>query len=1585
MKKSLHKARSFLALFLALTLALPMVSLASYYNPESDIQPVIEDCVSLGYAVDALPAEAVSLQAFGAYEETSASSLVGTVVRTWGSQFALSSAAEWAAARNPVGSSPHVVPANIIIDNTIGFEADPTALAAYRRDERGALMLATGVLTATYESVPFAVNNFTHLINSFGADTPEGTWIEVWVRVGRSADDLATIAWLPIGNPTPAAGMVATLRSNPHSAANFDDGFLTSGRWSPFSQDFNQGIRRTFSTSFVSGGAQQMTGTLAVSGAPANVVQYRITLHRDCDTITSPVVRNVHGSTRNIQIDQTSQPKAFPPHEFPARNFNGQAFPGGNTDRFPTLDSIFAYLAARPIDMDRQSWNRGAGDSSVVISPGAGHGIYMQGFPMRSQQATGPILGGVNCSAVTIGMIINGFLDMEDITPLRTMEEVGLNLFDYQMNGFGNWQFTVAGAGTYGLRAHVEYNDRNHDNDIMMETILRHLLSGHALGLSLQFSSDPSAPHFIPRTDGTTGGHLIVLLGVVQRSGNWYVISYEPWSGTGSNANDRVYREFPMQNLVNAMRFTGANNTHNIIYVVKPGVEPGAGTAAPIHLESYLVQIAPGEFALSTDGTNAGIIPIRGMDRGQIGGPSGFVGYTVDPNFSHMGTTTINPHGQAGTKFRYLPLGDTIRFGYDAHTPPPQPFTYAELTNPNFRLYVWMGNGFTHVVDASRVPAQADLYPELRSPGNEFRVNNPLRIVAPYNVPLALGETTIGTLRAGLQATLGGTFGIFAEGTVINSVADFLAAPQRPDSATLAAGDFIVAVNASQTLFATFSIDHFGLMFERSGVGETIRLEFYDVTRAGSPNFYAWSNPLTGWEAPGRRVVYTATMVVGNETFPTTLVDDKVHDTGIRGFGTTGFARIPVRFVEDNPAYPGGFRLIPYSTTGDLMPWRQGLGQQGIVRITATVESTIPNDPFDGEYRSFYVNVAGGGPATGGVMRVGYYTTGHLTPSFTWGTFRAPAFGERAYNLTFSHTEVLNWPVINVPGRPVSPVAFPYVPYANDRPYWMWNTTWDGSVYVNADTHTRVNWFRVTPEGTRTPVPLDENHGYTFGAGNVYEVDFFLCTAMHPPFGTWNNLPAAGAQFNTFVNNIAGLPRAGHDGVRNVTVFRSNNWNLGITLTFDPLTAPAPDFGLQIFNNGPGGTPSIPNDSMAQAGIIRMWTQLDGVGATVPYADLTVTAELADGTNAMQFVRVNNMWDNPGNVNLIDVNKHAPWQTIYLTAALGAQTVEVTLVNSRFLSLVAFNNGTDAQVPGMAGTIRIWPELGGTGAPIPMSAVITAVDQDGADAMQFVTPNRQWTDAGWRDYIVNIDVDKNAPWQTITFTVTVYGQTVTLELINNRFLSLVAFNNGTDAEVPSMAGNIRIWPQLGGTGAPIPMSAVVTAVDQSGANAMQFVTVNRVWCDTAGWLNYIGNFDVTKDAPWETITFTVTVFGQTVELLLINDWFGVTPSPILSFDIFNNGPGGTPSTPNASLAAAGIIRMWVQLDGAGATVPYANLTVTATDQNGANAMGFVRVNNMWDNPGNVNLIDVDRNGAWDSINMTVTFSGQTVNLLLMNP
>ena len=325
-------------------------------------------------------------------------------------------------------------------------------------------------------------------------------------------------------------------------------------------------------------------------------------------------------------------------------------------------------------------------------------------------------------------------------------------------------------------------------------------------------------------------------------------------------------------------------------------------------------------------------------------------------------------------------------------------------------------------------------------------------------------------------------------------------------------------------------------------------------------------------------------------------------------------------------------------------------------------------------------------------------------------------------------------------------------------------------------------------------------------------------------------------------------------------------------------------------------------------------------------------------------------------------------------ASVGGGEVNVPFT----LSFNIFNNGNNNNASLAAlGVIRMWPQINGASANLTYANLtITAYDQDNNPAMQFIRVNRIWNNL---DYVSLIDANKHAPWQYIDLTITYRGQVFEVRLINNMLFSMHAFNNGTCDEVPSMAGNIRIWPQLGGVSAPIPMSAVITAVDQDGQNASQFITRNRQWTD-AGWQNNYVNFDVDKNAPWETILFTVTVFGQEVEVLLINNLFVAAPTDVLGLNAFNNG-----DSRNASLDNLGITRIWTQLNGFNAIVPYADLTVTAVDQDGNPAMEFVRVNRIWNNLGYVNLIDVTkRNANWETINLTVTLSGQTVTLLLVN-
>ena len=395
-------------------------------------------------------------------------------------------------------------------------------------------------------------------------------------------------------------------------------------------------------------------------------------------------------------------------------------------------------------------------------------------------------------------------------------------------------------------------------------------------------------------------------------------------------------------------------------------------------------------------------------------------------------------------------------------------------------------------------------------------------------------------------------------------------------------------------------------------------------------------------------------------------------------------------------------------------------------------------------------------------------------------------------------------------------------------------------------------------------------------------------------------VPTYERNLNPFTNEVVDVMWAFGTGIAD---FRNTARNARYNQFSTTLRAEiVPKASFNIFNNGQGGTPSMPNESLAAAGITRMWTQLNGVNA--PFALATADT-------------------------------------------------------------------------------------------------ITAYDQDDNCAMEFIRVGRRWQDGtGWLNDFNLIDVNKNGQWQYINFTITVYGQTVEVLLVNDLFApppvpSFNIFNNGEGGTVSTpnaslaAAGIIRMWTQLDGIGAPFAYgtAATIIAYDQDDNCAMEFVRVNRRWVDGAGWQDDFASIDVNKNGQWQYINFTITVLGQTVEVLLANDLF--VPLPVPGFNIFNNGAGGTVSTPNASLAASGTIRMWTQLDGVGAPFDYATVaTITAYDQDNNCAMGFVRVSRRWqDGTGwldDFNLIDVNRNGPWQSINFSITVYGQTVEILLVN-
>jgi len=391
------------------------------------------------------------------------------------------------------------------------------------------------------------------------------------------------------------------------------------------------------------------------------------------------------------------------------------------------------------------------------------------------------------------------------------------------------------------------------------------------------------------------------------------------------------------------------------------------------------------------------------------------------------------------------------------------------------------------------------------------------------------------------------------------------------------------------------------------------------------------------------------------------------------------------------------------------------------------------------------------------VLRNGVLTSGH------WHTHNAQNTNPELFNNdpTDRHTLTMTWPhpvtidstrilwwndaVAGATTGVAPPGADTFVEY------------WDGSAWV------RINII-INDVGVGTGI-----------LGNISNGLNFTNTR-------WNGVFFEPVTTTAFRINTARAPGVGMDAGIGAT-----QWEIFGVIADIPCPVP----GFDIFNNGEGGSPSRPNSDLAEAGIIRMWTQLDGEGAPVYLAAAdTITALDQNGDCAIEFVHVNRIWsDDDGWLNYftsIDVDKNEPWQYINFTITIYGQTVELLLVNSLFIvipmpvpSFDIFNNGEGGSPSrpnadlAEAGIIRMWTQLDGEGAPVYLVAAdtITALDQNGDCAIEFVRVGRVWSDdTGWSDYFNLIDVDKNQPWQYINFSITVYGQTVELFLVNSNYI-----------------------------------------------------------------------------------------------------------------------------------------------------------------------------------------------------------------------
>ncbi|MFC6253949.1 C39 family peptidase [Secundilactobacillus hailunensis] len=149
--------------------------------------------------------------------------------------------------------------------------------------------------------------------------------------------------------------------------------------------------------------------------------------------------------------------------------------------------------------------------------------------PAYSQEIRDPKLAPGICSPTTVSMAINR--QNADILP----EELALHNLDTTYDGFGNWSFSTAAAGSMGYRAYVAYTD--------LDGLRRQILAGYPVGVSVHYTNDPNNGKlpYVENATGDTVGHLLLVTGFTTLNGVDYVAVNDSYADSNEDAK-RLYR-----------------------------------------------------------------------------------------------------------------------------------------------------------------------------------------------------------------------------------------------------------------------------------------------------------------------------------------------------------------------------------------------------------------------------------------------------------------------------------------------------------------------------------------------------------------------------------------------------------------------------------------------------------------------------------------------------------------------------------------------------------------------------------------------------------------------------------------------------------------------------------------------------------------------------------------------------------------------------------------------------------------------------------------------------------------------------------
>ena len=198
--------------------------------------------------------------------------------------------------------------------------------------------------------------------------------------------------------------------------------------------------------------------------------------------------------------------------------------------------------------------------------------------PAYSQMVREQSIAGSMCSPTTICTLLND--RGEDTLP----EEIALIDYDSDYDGFGNWAFSVAAAGSYGYDVYIQYAD--------LDIVRQELAHGYSVGINVKYSSSSNGqyPYLENGAAGSTGGHLITITGYETIDGVDYFYSSD--SAAGSDAGClRRYRADQLDAAWSA----------KVAYIIHDK-EENISACNPNRVECELVSAGENEYTLMANG-----------------------------------------------------------------------------------------------------------------------------------------------------------------------------------------------------------------------------------------------------------------------------------------------------------------------------------------------------------------------------------------------------------------------------------------------------------------------------------------------------------------------------------------------------------------------------------------------------------------------------------------------------------------------------------------------------------------------------------------------------------------------------------------------------------------------------------------------------------------------------------------------------------------------------------------------------------------------------------------------------------------------